>query len=77
MQKVTVEPLVEMSTSTIMLIGIAIVLIVITCSIWQPVVIIGSLILAYFTTLGMTEIISDYVKGQSLLSWNVPFFVLS
>ena len=61
-------------TITIMLIGIAIVLIIITRSIWQPVVIIGSLILAYFTTLGITEIISEQLLGQSLLSWNVPFF---
>jgi len=61
-------------TITIMLVGIFLVLIIITRSIWQPVVIIGSLILTYFTTLGMTELISEYVMGQSILSWNVPFF---
>ncbi|KGR79281.1 membrane protein [Ureibacillus manganicus DSM 26584] len=61
-------------TITIMLIGIAIVLLIITRSIWQPVVIIASLIVAYFTTLGITELISEYILGQSILSWNVPFF---
>lgn len=61
-------------TIVIMLIGIAIVLVIITKSIWQPVVIIASLILTYFTTLGLTELISEYILGQSILSWNVPFF---
>lgn len=61
-------------TIAIMLVGIALVLLVITRSFWQTVVIIGSLILAYFTALGISELISEYVLGQSIFSWNVPFF---
>lgn len=61
-------------TITIMLVGIALVLLIITRSFWQTVVIIASLIIAYFTALGITELISEYVLGQSTFSWNVPFF---
>ncbi len=61
-------------TIVIMMIGIALVLVVITRSIWQPIVIIGSLILAYYTSLGLSEWLSEAILGQSVLSWNVPFF---
>jgi len=61
-------------TILIMMIGIAIVLVVITRSIWQPIIIIASLILAYYASLGLSELLSDSLLGQSVLSWNVPFF---
>ncbi|MCM3389608.1 MMPL family transporter [Ureibacillus chungkukjangi] len=61
-------------TIVIMMIGIALVLVFITRSIWQPIIIIGSLILAYYTSLGLAELLSEAVLGQSILSWNVPFF---
>lgn len=61
-------------TITFMMIGIAVVLLIITRSIWQPIIIIASLILAYYTSLGISELISEHVLGQSILSWNVPFF---
>ena len=61
-------------TVVIMMIGIAIVLVIITRSIWQPIIIIASLILAYYTSLGLSELLSDALLGQSILSWNVPFF---
>ena len=61
-------------TILIMMIGIAIVLIIITRSIWQPIIIIASLILAYFSSLGISEILSETLLNQSMLSWNVPFF---
>ena len=61
-------------TIVIMMIGIAIVLVVITRSIWQPVIIIASLILAYFASLGISELLSQWLIDQSMLSWNVPFF---
>ncbi|MFC7687971.1 MMPL family transporter [Ureibacillus sp. GCM10028918] len=61
-------------TIVIMMIGIALVLVVITRSIWQPIVIIASLILAYYTSLGLSELLSEALLGQSILSWNVPFF---
>ncbi|WP_141523394.1 MMPL family transporter [Bacillus wiedmannii] len=61
-------------TATIMLIGIAIVLIVITRSLLNTIFIIGSLILAYFASLGISEQISTHVLHVDALSWNVPFF---
>ncbi|MED1612314.1 MMPL family transporter [Bacillus paranthracis] len=61
-------------TATIMLIGIAIVLIVITRSLLNTIFIIGSLLLAYFASLGISEQISTHVLHVDSLSWNVPFF---
>lgn len=61
-------------TATIMLIGIALVLMVITRSIAHSIFIVGSLLLAYFTALGASELISSYVLNIDQLSWNVPFF---
>lgn len=61
-------------TATIMLIGIAIVLLVITRSLLNTIFIIGSLLLAYFASLGISEQISAHVLHVELLSWNVPFF---
>ena len=61
-------------TATIMLIGIAIVLIVITRSLLNTIFIIGSLLLAYFASLGISEQISAHVLHVNTLSWNVPFF---
>ena len=61
-------------TATIMLIGIAIVLIVITRSLLNTIFIIGSLLLAYFASLGISEQISTHILHVDSLSWNVPFF---
>ncbi|WP_240758346.1 MMPL family transporter [Lysinibacillus sp. SGAir0095] len=61
-------------TIVIMMIGITLVLVVITRSIWQPIIIIASLILAYYTSLGLAELLSNTLLGQNILSWNVPFF---
>lgn len=61
-------------TATIMLIGIAIVLMVITRSVSKALFIVGSLILVYFASLGISEFISTAFFGADLLSWNVPFF---
>ncbi|PGX13058.1 MMPL family transporter [Bacillus sp. AFS033286] len=61
-------------TATIMLIGIGIVLIVITRSFLNSIFIIGSLLLTYFASLGISELISTHVLNVDSLSWNVPFF---
>lgn len=61
-------------TATIMLIGIGIILIIITRSILKPIFILASLVLAYFTALGMSELISGELLNVSELGWNVPFF---
>ena len=61
-------------TAIIMLIGIGLVLLYITRSFWQTLFIIASLLLAYFTSLGISELISVNLLGGDPLSWNVPFF---
>ncbi len=61
-------------TATIMLIGIGIVLIFITHSFWNPVFIVGILLLTYYVTLGISEWVSINVLGVNELGWNVPFF---
>ncbi|WP_182812933.1 MMPL family transporter [Bacillus sp. ME78] len=61
-------------TATIMLFGIAIVLMVITRSLLNTIFIIASLLLAYFASLGISEQISAHVLHVESLSWNVPFF---
>jgi len=63
-------------TVTIMLAGIGIVLMVITRSFWQPVFIIGSLLLAYGAAMGISEWIGSSVLDVDHLGWNVPFFGL-
>ncbi|WP_407890924.1 MMPL family transporter [Lacticaseibacillus sp. N501-2] len=61
-------------TASIMLIGIAIALIVVTQSILQPLTILGTLVTAFFASMGITRLFSMHVLGDSLLSWNTPFF---
>lgn len=61
-------------TAVIMLIGIGLVLILITRSILQPIFIVGSLVLAYYTSLGLGELVSTKILGVDSLGWNVPFF---
>ncbi|MBM7645710.1 RND superfamily putative drug exporter [Scopulibacillus daqui] len=61
-------------TATLMLIGIGLILIILLRSLIMPVYIIASLILTYFTSLGLSEIIFENILGYSGLSWAVPFF---
>ncbi|MDF2924592.1 MAG: Transporter, rane protein [Paenibacillaceae bacterium] len=61
-------------TAVIMLTGIGIVLVIITRSFWQPVFIIASLILAYYTSLGISDLLGTRVLDVDQLGWNVPFF---
>lgn len=61
-------------TALIMTVGIGIALIVVTESILQPMTIIGTLLLAYEVSLGITRIVSKLVLGDPMLSWNTPFF---
>ncbi|WP_125712926.1 MMPL family transporter [Companilactobacillus kedongensis] len=61
-------------TATIMTIGIGIALIVVTESILQPMTIIGTLLLTYEASMGITRFVSRVALGDSMLSWNTPFF---
>ncbi|CAI2653432.1 Putative membrane protein YdgH [Apilactobacillus kunkeei] len=61
-------------TAVIMVIGIMIALMVITRSILQPFYILGTLIIAYISSLSITKLISSAVLGEKFLTWNTPFF---
>lgn len=61
-------------TAAIMLIGIGIILIIITRSFLKPIFILASLLITYYTAIGMSSIISAKFLNMSELAWNVPFF---
>ena len=58
----------------VMMIGITLILLWVTRSAFQTLVIIGSLMLTNFAALGITELITKHLLGHEALSWNVPFF---
>jgi putative drug exporter of the RND superfamily len=61
-------------TAAIMLVGIGIALIFVTRSLLQPVYILGTLLLAYFSSLSISEWVVKAVMGNNMLAWNTPFF---
>ena len=61
-------------TAAIMLIGIGIALIFITRSVLQPIFILGTLLIAYFASLGITQKLIPVTLGTDLMAWNTPFF---
>jgi putative drug exporter of the RND superfamily len=61
-------------TVVYMLIGISIILVFLFRSIMMPLYIIGSLILTYFTTMAINEVIFVDILGYAGISWAVPFF---
>lgn len=61
-------------TVVLMLLGIGIILVFLFRSIIMPIYIIGSLILTYFTTMAINEMIFVNILGNTGISWAVPFF---
>lgn len=61
-------------TAVIMLIGIGIALIFVTRSLLQPIYILGTLLLAYFCSLSISEWVVKAALGKNMLTWNTPFF---
>jgi RND superfamily putative drug exporter len=61
-------------TVILMLAGISIILVFLFRSIIMPVYIIGSLILTYYTSMAINEMIFVNILGYSGISWAVPFF---
>ncbi|MFE8702817.1 MMPL family transporter [Cytobacillus sp. FJAT-54145] len=61
-------------TVILMLIGIGIILVFLFRSIIMPIYIIASLILTYFTSMSINELIFVNIFGLSGISWAVPFF---
>src|SRR5699024_1208385 len=56
-------------TATLMLIGIFLILVFMLRSIVMPLYILASLLLTYFTALGLTEVIFIKIVGQEGLTW--------
>ncbi|BDR58925.1 MMPL family transporter [Xylocopilactobacillus apicola] len=61
-------------TASIMIIGIGVALMVVTESVLQPMTIITTLLLTYISSLWLARVISKWVLGNAMLSWNTPFF---
>lgn len=61
-------------SAVIMLIGISVVLLLITKSLFQTLVTVASLVITTFAALGLAELVNEFAIGQEFLSWNVPFF---
>ncbi|MEH7237140.1 MMPL family transporter [Bacillus sp. JJ1562] len=61
-------------TIVLMFIGIALILIFLFRSLIMPIYIIGSLILTYYTSMAINEVIFVNILGYSGISWAVPFF---
>ncbi|MDQ0272630.1 MMPL family transporter [Cytobacillus purgationiresistens] len=61
-------------TVVLMLAGISLILIFLFRSLIMPIYIIGSLILTYYTSMGVNEVIYVHIFGYTGISWAVPFF---
>ncbi|HWO78285.1 MAG TPA: MMPL family transporter [Bacillus sp. (in: firmicutes)] len=61
-------------TVVLVLAGIFIVLVILLKSFIMPIYLIGSLILTYFTSMAITEVVFVDILGYSGISWAVPFF---
>ncbi|WP_409291195.1 MMPL family transporter [Peribacillus sp. SCS-37] len=61
-------------TVILMLAGISIILVFLFRSIIMPLYIIGSLILTYYTSMAMNEVLYVDILGYTGISWAVPFF---
>lgn len=61
-------------TVILMLVGISIILIFMFQSIVMPAYLIGSLILTYFTSMAINEVVFVNILGYTGISWAVPFF---
>ena len=61
-------------TVVLMLVGIAIILVFLFRSLIMPIYLIGSLILTYYTSVAVNEMIFVNILGYEGISWAVPFF---
>lgn len=62
------------STVVIMLISLFVVLAILFRSMIMPLFMIGSLLLTYFTSIAIAELIFENILGYDGISWAVPFF---
>ncbi|MEH7226542.1 MMPL family transporter [Bacillus sp. JJ1566] len=61
-------------TIVLMFIGISLILIFLFRSLIMPIYIIGSLVLTYYTSMAINEVIFVNILGFTGISWAVPFF---
>lgn len=61
-------------TVFLMIAGIFLILIILLRSLIMPIYLIGSLILTYFTSMGVAEVIFVQILGYDGLTWAIPFF---
>ncbi|WP_336774842.1 MMPL family transporter [Paenibacillus sp. MMO-58] len=61
-------------TVMLMIIGIAIILIILFRSIIMPLYMIASLLVTFYTSMAITEVIFVRMLGHTGISWAVPFF---
>lgn len=61
-------------TALLMLIGIFIILVVLLRSFVMPIYLIGSLLVTYYTSIGLAEIIFVNILDYDGLTWAIPFF---
>jgi RND superfamily putative drug exporter len=61
-------------TVSLMLIGIFIALVIMLRSLIMPIYMIASLLLTYYCSISVTEIVFEHILGYSGISWAVPFF---
>lgn len=61
-------------TVILMLAGIFLILVILLRSLIMPIYLIGSLVLTYYTSMGIAELIFVNWLGYDGLSWAVPFF---
>ncbi|WP_127496140.1 MMPL family transporter [Paenibacillus glycanilyticus] len=61
-------------TVMLMIIGIAIILIILFRSVIMPLYMIASLLVTFYTSMAITEVIFVRILGHTGISWAVPFF---
>ncbi|WP_141431352.1 MMPL family transporter [Bacillus sp. 03113] len=61
-------------TVLLMLVGIGVILVLLLKSLIMPIYLIVSLIITYFSSLSITELIFVNILGYPGLNWSVPFF---
>lgn len=61
-------------TVVFMLVGIGLVLIVLLRSLIMPIYLVASLIITYYTSMSITEVIFVNILGYPGINWAVPFF---
>lgn len=62
------------TTQIVVLAAVFILLIIVIKSFWIPVYIAGSIMVTYYSTIALTNLITRSILHTSELAWNVPFF---